>query len=363
MCHCRLSVLNPKYRALLKEGALTMDEVVALPDSRILVPCGKCSACRRQKALTWRGRLLREFDDYLNSLGITPRDNYLDLPVYFVTLTVSDKWRALVEDSPSACMRWFFEDIRALNNNKSLRHWFIVEYGDYKKYTGRIHFHGIFFGLGSLTYAQIRRCWRFGKRVDISRVRSRACMTYVTKYITKGNNHALVQAATGRFPHLSKIYSSAGIGSSLYTDSFSSIAKSASLLGPVTVSYMNFKFAVPYYYMRRAMDKVSPHLAEQRRILNSFIRQFCGWLNFFGIKIPSVNFNPNAMFADGVRYLPARLRRYAHLALLESNPSPPSIDFARRQVKQLLKLFSLYEYDHLRPPGFLSEIQCALRAV
>lgn len=363
MCHCRLSVLNPKYRSLIKEGALTMDEVASLPDSRILVPCGKCSACRRQKALTWRGRLLREFDDYLESLNIAPADTHLHLPVYFVTLTVSDKWRALVEDSPSACMRWFFEDLRALNGGKSLRHWFIVEYGDYKKYTGRIHFHGIFFGLGKLSYNQVRRCWRFGERVDISHVRSRACMTYVTKYITKGNNHALVQAATGRFPHLSKIYSSAGIGSSLYTESYSAIAATAASLGPVTVSYCNFKFTVPYYYMRRAMDRVSPHMAEQRRILNSFIRQFSGWLNYFGLKVRSSGQDFASLFADGIRYLPSRLKRYAYLAQFEDSPSPPSIDFARRQVKQLLHLFTLYEYDYLRPPGFVSEIQRALRAV
>lgn len=340
---------------------MTLDEVMQLPDSRILVPCGKCSACRRQKALMWRGRLLREYDDFCTSHGYDPYSNLSLAPVYFVTLTVTDKWRPLVEDSPSKIMRWFFEDLRAACG-KSPRHWFIVEYGDYKRYTGRIHFHGIFFGLNGLTFSTIRRCWRFGDRVDITRVRSRACMTYVTKYITKSNNHALVSAQTGKFPYLSKIFASASIGNSLYVNSSSRIVSCAISMRPITVSFRGFDYSVPYYYIRKICDAISPSIMKQRRILNSFWRQMLGWCRYFAIPGFAIA-NNSVNFSSGLSYLPERLRRYAHLAQLESNPQPPSIDSAVRSVRHLLKIFDCYEYDYLRPPSAISEIKCALGSI
>lgn len=363
MCHSSLSVLNPKYRSLIKEGALTLDDVVQLPDSRILVPCGHCSACRRQKALTWRGRLLREYDDFCENGGYRTDGIVNTAPVYFVTLTVSNKWRPLVEDSPSKIMRWFFENLRFLTKDKkSLRHWFIVEYGDYVKHTGRIHFHGLFFGLNGLSFSDIRRAWLFGRRVDISRVRSRACMTYVTKYVTKGNAHALVYARTGRFPHLSKIYSSPALGTTLYSDRESDIVRSAQSAGPITVSYKNFSYSVPYYYISKYCNKRSEKILTQRRIINAFLRKLSGWARYFGLDAGCTGVSA-ANFASGILFLPQRLRHYARLALLESNPDPPSELFARREVRSLLKTLDCYEYDHCRPPRALSELQCALGKV
>lgn len=337
-----------------------MDEIAQLPDSRILVPCGRCSACRRAKALTWRGRLLREYDDFCSSGGYSDQSPSSLPPVYFVTLTINDAWRPLVEEDPSSIMRWFFEDLRAICG-KSPRHWFIVEYGDYKKYTGRIHFHGLLFGLNGLLFSDIRRAWRFGSRVDITRVRSRACMTYVTKYITKGNQHSIVQAQTGRFPFLSKIYASSGIGASLYTSNEESIVKAARSLGPITVSWKNFDYAVPYYYIAKACNRVSEHIMAQRRILNAFLRQTTGWLRYFGYQVRDTFSSVN--FANALNYLPPHLHRYARLALLEAFPSPPSEMFAVRSVSHLLSLFSDYEFDYLCAPGAVSQVECSLRKI
>lgn len=362
MCHCRLSILNPAYKKLVKEGLLSWDEVSSFPDARILVPCGKCPACRRQKALLWRGRLLREFDDFCESRGFNSSAPISHAPVYFVTLTVNDRWRALVEDSPSRVMRWFFENLRAVSG-RSPRHWFIVEYGDYKKYTGRIHFHGLLFGLNGLTFSDIREAWPPHSRVDISRVRSRACMTYVTKYITKSSDHALASVDTDRFPYLGKIYSSSGIGSRLFTESAHSLVEQARSLESFSVVYKGRKFAVPYYYARRAMDGFDTALAVERRVLNACYRQMIGWARFFGLLTQTLSRASSVLFSDGLRYLSKKYRYYAHVAVLEDNPDPIDLRSARESVKSLLNFFDNYEYDCIRPPGGLSAIQCALRTI
>lgn len=362
MCHCRLSVLNPSYKKLVKEGILSWDEVSSFPDARIVVPCGKCSACRRQKALLWRGRLLREFDDFCESNGFSTNAPISYAPVYFVTLTVNDRWRPLVEDSPSKIMRWFFENLRAASG-KSLRHWFIVEYGDYKKYTGRIHFHGLFFGLNGLSFSDIRKAWPPHSRVDITRVRSRACMTYVTKYITKSSNHALASVDTGLFPYLGKIYSSAGLGAPLYTDNFETLGRQAASLEPFSVVYKGRKYSVPYYYARLAMDATSSLLAVERRILSACYRKMIGWCRYFGLMVAHLSDSSTVLFSDGLRYLSRKVRHYAHLATMEMNPAPIDIRSARESVRSLLNFIANYEYDCVRPPGGFSQVQRALGSI
>ena len=357
MCVCRLSVLNPAYKKAIKEGWMTHDEASQLPDARISIPCGKCSECRRSYSLIWRSRLLAEYDSFCYARGLSPHDPINRAPVYFYTLTVDEVHRNDAETDPSRVMRLFHERYRAVTH-RSFRHWCTVEYGDPIRHTGRIHFHGIAFGL-DCSFSKFRKLWGLG-RVDISRVRERACMTYVSKYVTKFDRDRR------QFPFAGKVFASAGIGSSLYSKNTNSICEQLLSLTSVSVTYCNYRYPVPYYYARKCLlQKYGESPLRQRRIYNTFFAFARRCLSYFGLidQYPQFVLKKNVLLeiADESLLTPACLR-LRHIQTSIDDCVGETIDTMTRKIKQHLKLLHDYVFDYLRPSCAVPRIECALRA-
>ncbi|AXF52706.1 MAG: replication initiator protein [Microviridae sp.] len=357
MCTCRLSVLNPAYRKAIKEGWMTPDEASQLPDYRISIPCGKCSECRRSFSLTWRSRLLAEYDDFCYQLGYSPFDPINRAPVYFYTLTVDESHRPDAESDPSRVLRLFHERYRAACH-KSFRHWCTVEYGDPVLHTGRIHFHGVAFGL-DCPFSKFRKLWGLG-RVDISRVRERACMTYVSKYVTKFDRDRK------RFPFAGKVFASAGIGTSLYLKNASAISDQLLSLTSVSVVYRNYRYPVPYYYARKILlRKHGESALRQRRIYNTILAFARRSIAFFGLtdRFTDFTIHENALLSlSDESFLSPACQRLRHIQKSIDSFIGETVFTYTEKIKQHLKLLNDYVFDYLRPTCSVSRIECALRA-
>lgn len=336
---------------------MTRDEAAQLPDARISIPCGKCSECRRSFSLSWRSRLLAEYDSFCYSLGLSPHDPISRAPVYFYTLTVDEPHRNDAETDPSRVLRLFHERYRAATH-KSFRHWCTVEYGDPILHTGRIHFHGIAFGL-NCSFAKFRKLWGLG-RVDVSRVRERACMTYVSKYVTKFDRDRK------RFPFAGKVFASSGIGASLYSKNVSSICEQLLSLVSVSVAYGNFRYPVPYYYARKCLlQKYGESPLRQRRIYNTFLAFTRRCLSYFGLldQYPQFALKTNALLGlQDESFLSESCLRLRHIQKVIDDCVGETVCTMTRKIKQHLKLLNDYVFDYLRPSCPVSGIERALRA-
>lgn len=116
--------------------------------SYILVPCGKCLACRINRRREWTARLQQE-EIYSSSS-------------YFVTLTYDEQH--LPRDNhgnPSVCKRdvqLFLKRLRKHFVGCQIRYFLNSEYGPS---THRPHYHAIIFNLPADLPDHSRRCWRF----------------------------------------------------------------------------------------------------------------------------------------------------------------------------------------------------------
>lgn len=139
------------------------------------IPCGNCYECRKQKAQSWRVRMMEEIK--------------VAKYAYFITLTFSNeslqemKERGAEENNGTAtkAVRLFLERWRKLYK-KSLKHWLITELG----HTGteRIHLHGIIFPEFPITNELLSRVWKYG-RTDIGKYCNEQTINYIVKYVTK----------------------------------------------------------------------------------------------------------------------------------------------------------------------------------
>lgn len=146
-------------------------------------PCGKCTACRIQKAREWSQRLMDE-------LG------YWDKSV-FVTLTYSDENLPKNNSLRKKDLQDFLKRLRKYSNAK-IKYYGCGEYGDNKKHIdyghglGRPHYHIIIFGLGSneIDTQFIKDAWRkcvwsnFQNEKAFGTVTFDSCR-YVADYIQK----------------------------------------------------------------------------------------------------------------------------------------------------------------------------------
>lgn len=96
----------------------------------LLVPCGKCLACRIQKRKEWSLRVIHEMEDYNDST--------------FVTLTYSDNHLPDYESIRKLDLQKFFKRLRFYASPRKLKYFACGEYGPT---TGRPHYHSIIFGL------------------------------------------------------------------------------------------------------------------------------------------------------------------------------------------------------------------------
>lgn len=251
MCLRPLSIANPRYRDYGIER-------FAFSDYYIKVPCGKCSQCRSKRASDWRVRLIKEVE-----LGS-------HRTVYFVTLTFDeDNLKRFIDtDSPNRSIRLFLERYRKAVG-KSLRHWFVVEYGERR---GRFHFHGLIFD-PLVSIPKLRKLWSYGF-VYIERLRGSSGCSYVVKYITKSQAH--VGKYSGRVwcsPGLGKQYLTAE-NISLHRLQYESLDTpghadlSSGFNNSMYIYLSNYKYSLPRYYRKHIFN-------DSERMM--ITRSWCRW--------------------------------------------------------------------------------------
>lgn len=167
----------------------------------VAVGCGNCYECRKQKAQSWRVRLMEELK--------------VSNHAYFVTLTFSND--SLVQLSNAAettetnatatkGVRRFLERYRK-KYGKSLKHWLITELGH--EGTERIHLHGIIFPPNEMSLQELNDLWKYG-RADNGLYCNERSINYIVKYVTKID--------TDHKTYMPVILCSAGIGANFVTE-------------------------------------------------------------------------------------------------------------------------------------------------
>lgn len=148
-------VKNPSYTRMYVGGA-------KVPSPYILVPCGKCNQCLKERRLVW---LFRLYQESLHSIA-----------TYFVTLTFDDTKTLpflLKED-----LQLLFKRLR--KQGFEFKYYAIGEFGSEK---GRPHYHIVFFSKNKTQleyYEEITRIWKYGF-VDMSVCNQRR-LNYILHY-------------------------------------------------------------------------------------------------------------------------------------------------------------------------------------
>ncbi|WP_295937574.1 hypothetical protein [uncultured Alistipes sp.] len=171
MCFFPKRIRNPAYEDL-KDCQHRSPFVGAVdspfpPDFILFVPCGQCWQCLRQKRFEMVLRLKVE-------QAVIPKGTRS----YFVTLTFDDFHLADFREDYVVPVRRWCDKLRKRYGR--FRFWFLSELGSVN---GRLHFHGIIFGLRDLPYQELIDSWTYGfswfGKVD------NATCGYVTKYMLK----------------------------------------------------------------------------------------------------------------------------------------------------------------------------------
>lgn len=205
-----LSNGDVKFFTAEQVGKMMDDDPTLEFRSWIRVPCGKCLECRRNRRTSWRSRLLAEY--YQASIDPTyPKvvsNGRLVPAVYFITLTIKPENYEKVSSDPAPVIRRWLDNFRK-HYGKRFRYCIIPEYGDAQHHTGRLHFHGLIFGMriDYTTFIKYSRL-HFG-RCDIQLCRSAAACSYVSKYISKA---MLLDPETSARLCVSRLFVSRGFG-------------------------------------------------------------------------------------------------------------------------------------------------------
>ena len=236
-CFRPKEIVNPHYSSKTEKGRRNLDlyrgisgDPLGYPnDYKILVPCGKCLGCFRDKARSWRVRLLHEhmFGNHFSCLC--------------VTLTLSDDYYAQfqVKENVKRFFRAFIDRLRYyIVGRRSPKRFFISELGEQ---SSRLHFHGFIWDT-SLSKEQLSRAWPYGF-VDVKPLASARQLSYVTKYITKAKSC-----------HIPYIFVSPGLGSA-YCENESWLswhhAGNSDTNINLCVRFDSYVYALPAYYRKK----------------------------------------------------------------------------------------------------------------
>lgn len=181
MSHClhNIEIVNPHWNENTKLGRSNLRGwriAHALPkgypdDYKILIPCGHCLGCLRDKATQWRVRLLHEHL-YGNHQNCT-----------CLTLTIAPNYYEQFQSKTgmALAMRSFIDRLRYYTaDRKCPKRFFVSELGEQR---GRLHFHGFIWDI-RISDSDLRKAWRYGF-ICAKPLRSAKQLSYATKYITK----------------------------------------------------------------------------------------------------------------------------------------------------------------------------------
>lgn len=181
MSHClhNLEIVNPHWNENTKLGRSNLNgwriaygTKTGYPDDyKILIPCGHCLGCLRDKATQWRVRLLHEhlYGNHKNCICLT--------------LTIAPEFYEQFQNRKgmAAAMRAFIDRLRYYTvGRKSPKRFFVSELGEQR---GRLHFHGFIWDI-NVPEHELRRAWKYGF-ICAKPLRSAKQLSYATKYITK----------------------------------------------------------------------------------------------------------------------------------------------------------------------------------
>lgn len=184
MSHCLnpQSIVNPKYDKRTSHGQVNLKQYVMdtgsidTPDDYyISVPCGRCIGCIRDKARSWRVRLLHEhmFGNHTSCICLTLTIS----EIYYEKFAKSEDSRKSV----AAAFRAFLDRLRYYCPNRKLpKRFFVSELGEKR---GRLHFHGFVWDC-PLPESDFAKSWRYGF-VGYRPLKSAKQLSYATKYISK----------------------------------------------------------------------------------------------------------------------------------------------------------------------------------
>ena len=132
----------------------------------VLVPCGRCLACRIARSKEWAERCLHELEFW--------KENS------FVTLTYSDEHLPIGGNLVKSHLQLFIKRLRETirEEKRSLRYFACGEYGETY---GRPHYHLILFGIGIRDKDIVCEVWPQG-RVHMGTVTRDSCQ-YVSGYV------------------------------------------------------------------------------------------------------------------------------------------------------------------------------------
>lgn len=257
----------------------------------LMVPCGRCIACRLNKARGWSIRIMHEVKTSKVSCFVTLTYNDENLP--------KDK-SLVVED----CQK-FFKRLRK-NTKLKLRYFLGGEYGEKE---GRPHYHAVIFGLSKEFHAEIERSWGLGY-VTVNDVTPERAM-YVAKYTTKKLSGSAVFHYNGRKPEFGLMSRRPGIGHD-YLDINGSFIENN---GFCVVK--GNKVSLPRYYSEKIFKTEEQKNALQKK-RQSFIDE---------------NFEKSRIKAGGGSLAPYQVADYIRTELYQSE-----IDLQAREKMQKRKL-------------------------
>nr|UCS96052.1 MAG: replication initiation protein [Microviridae sp.] len=248
MCLYPVHIRNPAYESLIDcQHRSPFSDISPTPipyDFEVDVPCGRCWQCLRAKRFETVMRLKVE-------LAVATGASY------FVTFTFNNFSLENFRDNYLRPVRLWVDKMR--KRYGSFRYFFLSELGESN---GRLHFHGLVFGLPYLSYRDLTKTWPHG-RSWFGKVSARTC-GYVTKYIIK-------QQTSPDFDYKPYLFYSKGIGSGFDGKgvdfvrrhmTFFDVRKAVSPYCDAMVfpGELSYSYSLPDYYLRKIYgDDYSVH--------------------------------------------------------------------------------------------------------
>lgn len=198
-----------------------------------LLPCGRCGACRVNRAIEWSNRLLFEADYHTD--------------VSFWTLTYASENEPQNHSISKRELQLFFKRLRKFLD-VPIKYFACGEYGETY---GRPHYHAIIFGLKWTEEEVVLKCWNLGHVKSGTFNRSRA--RYVAGYMLKEVDSAIdLRGRTPPFLLMSK-----GLGKRFAKDNAERIQTN-----PLTVSG---KYIATPRYFKKVLD-IKPKIHNQHEV-------------------------------------------------------------------------------------------------
>lgn len=222
---------------------------IRLPSQgNLLVPCGKCRACRIARAKEWTVRIMHEI-------------NYHDYS-YFVTLTYNDDNLPSDNSLSKQELQKFFKRLRKGYEPGTIKYYACGEYGE--QY-GRPHYHAIIMSAAEISKEVLQKNWSFGYVYvgNVTYDSARYTADYVQKQYT---GQLAIQKYGTRQPPFS--IKSLGLGAQFALDN------SQQILDNLGITMRGDNVGIPRYYKKLiGLDSQNPDMVYRAQVRDAEIRQ------------------------------------------------------------------------------------------